>query len=378
MAKANPAISVLTHFADLQDFRLERSRLHNLMDIIAIALCAVISGAEGWVDIEKYGRAKVDWLQTFLQLPNGIPSHDTFRRIFCFLKPEAFLACFQRWVGALTEHLKSPFVAIDGKAARRSLDRAAGKAALHLVSAWATEQRLVLGQVATEAKSNEITAIPKLLELLDVSGAMVTIDAMGCQKEIAATIRGGGGDYVLTVKENQERLYEDIVACFQKGLETDFEGLQYSYYADKCQGHGRSETRQVHTILSPEGIRDEKLWKDLNAITLVVRERQQGNQEPSLEVHYYIGSRKAKAPIYGRAIRGHWGIENGLHWVLDMSFDEDQCRMRTDHSGENFALLRRLGLSLLKQHDEKEGSIRGKRLQCGWSDSFLVQVVSGQ
>ena len=375
MAHPNPTVAIQTYFADLEDFRIDRTRLHNLLDIVVIAICAVICGAEGWEDIARYGVAKHDWLKTFLLLPNGIPSHDTFRRVFCLLDPTAFLECFQRWIDALSAGLGIKRIAIDGKTVRRSFDRASGKAALHLVSAWATEQHLVLGQVAVESKSNEITAIPKLLELLDLAGAMVSIDALGCQKEIAAKIRAGGGDYVLSVKDNQPRLLEDVQACFAKGLDTGFAGLEHSEHEECYRGHGREEKHHVHTILNPEGIRDGALWLDLKAITIVYSERQEHGKEKTEEIRYYIGSRAAKATAYTGYIRSHWGIENGLHWVLDVSFDEDQCRMRTDHSAENMALLRRLALCLLKKHGGK-GSIRGKRLQSGWNDEMLLEVLN--
>lgn len=375
MARNTPALTIQTHFADLEDPRIDRTRLHDLMDILVIAICAVLCGAEGWEDIAKYGRAKQGWLQTFLRLPHGIPSHDTFRRVFCLLDPAAFLECFQRWIDALSEGLGIKRIAIDGKTVRRSFDRAAGKAALHLVSAWATEQHLVLGQVAVDTKSNEITAIPKLLELLDVSGALVSIDALGCQKEIAAKIRAGGGDYVLSVKDNQPHLLEDIQQCFAKGLDTDFAGMEHSYHEECYDGHGRVERHCVHTILNPGGIRDQALWQDLQALTIVFSERQEQGKEKTEELRYYIGSRAAKAKTYANSIRSHWGIENGLHWVLDVCFDEDGCRMRTDHSPQNMALLRRLALCLLKKHSGK-GSIRGKRLQSGWNDDFLLEMLS--
>ena len=377
MTHPHPSAAIQAHFADLEDPRSDHTRLHNLMDIVVIALCAVISGAEGWVDIAKYGGAKYDWLQTFLALPNGIPSHDTFRRFFCLLDPAAFQVCFQHWIDALSEGLGLKRIAIDGKCVRRSFDRASGKAALHLVSAWATEQHLVLGQVAVDCKSNEITAIPKLLALLDVSGALVSIDAMGCQKEIAAQIRDQGGDYVLSVKDNQPHLLEDIQECFINALDTDFAGLEHSQHEECWSGHGRQEKHSVHTILNPEGIRDQASWKDLKAITFVFSERQEVGKEKTGEVRYYIGSRAAKAEEYARSVRSHWSIENGLHWVLDVSFDEDQCRMWTDHSPENMALLRRLALCLLKRRGGK-GSIRGKRLQSGWNDEFLAEVLSGK
>lgn len=374
MAHHNPSLAIQTHFATLEDPRIHRSRLHDLMDIIVIAICAVICGAEGWHDIAKYALAKEDWLRTFLALPNGIPSHDTFRRVFCILDPSAFHDCFQHWIDALSEGLGLKRIAIDGKTMRRSFNRATGKAALHLVSAWATEQHLVLGQVAVDSKSNEITAIPKLLELLDISGAMVSIDAMGCQREIAGKIRAGGGDYVLSVKDNQPNLLADIQQCFDTGLNTDFAGMEHSYHEEHYRAHGREEKYCVHTILNPSGIRDEELWKDLKAITFVYSERQEQGKEKVVEARYYIGSRAAKAKSYASFIRSHWGIENGLHWVLDVCFDEDGSRMRTDHSPENMALLRRLALCLLKKHGGN-GSIRGKRLQSGWNDEFLLEVL---
>lgn len=377
MAPHDPALAIQTHFADLEDPRIDRTRRHDLLDIVVIAICAVICGADGWVDVAKYGRAKRDWLATFLALPHGIPSHDTFRRVFCLLKPEAFLECFQRWIDALSAGLGLKRIAIDGKTLRRSFDRASGKAALHLVSAWASEQHLVLGQVAVDTKSNEITAIPKLLELLDVSGAIVTIDAMGCQKDIAAKIRAAGGDYVLTVKDNQPHLLEDVELCFELAVDSDFAGLEHSYHEEVYKGHGRVETHRVWTILHPEGIRDRALWQDLKAIALICSERQEKGKEDTIELRYYIGSKAAKAKAYASYVRGHWGIENGQHWVLDVCFDEDHSRMRTDHSAENMALLRRLALSLLKQHGAK-GSVRGKRKQCGWDDQILLEVLSGK
>jgi predicted transposase YbfD/YdcC len=245
MAQPNPALAIHTHFAALKDFRIDRTRWHNFMDIITIAILAVICGADGWLDIAKYGQAQYDWLRTLLPLPNGIPAHDTFRRVFCLLDPHAFQECFRRWIDALSAGLGLKRLAIDGKTLRGSAARGKGKAALHLVSAWATEQHLVLGQVAVDAKSNEITAIPQLLELLALSGAIVSIDAMGCQKEIASKIREQGADYVLSVKDNQPHLLEDIQRSFTQGFETDFAGLDCSYHQEVYEGHGRQERHSV-------------------------------------------------------------------------------------------------------------------------------------
>lgn len=377
MAQSNPALALTAHFANLPDPRIDRTRRHELLDIVVIAVCAVIAGAEGWKDMAEYGRAKQTWLRTFLALPHGIPCADTFRRVFSALQPAAFLTCFQSWIDALSAGLGLKRIAIDGKTLRRSFDRATGQAALHLVSAWATEQHLVLGQVAVDAKSNEITAIPKLLEMLDVSGAMVTIDAMGCQTKIAAKIREGGGHYVLSVKENQEHLLADIQQCFVAGLDTNFKGMEHTVHEEEYRGHGRMEQHTVHTILRPAGIRGQENWTDLTAITLVISQRQEGSQKPTEETRYYIGSKAASAKVYTNCIRGHWGIENGLHWVLDVSFDEDQSRIRKDHGPENMGLLRRLAVSLLKQQHGKN-SVRGKRLRSGWDDRFLVEVLGGK
>lgn len=376
MAPFDPKLSILAHFADLEDPRLDRRRLHELQDIIAIAILAVLAGAEGFEAIAVFGVAKRSWLQTFLALPHGIPSHDTFRRVLGLVRPDKFLECFRRWVDDLTDVLRCRRIIIDGKTLRRSFDRKNGKNALHLVSAWSSELRVVLGQVAVDAKSNEITAIPELLEMLDISGAMVTIDAMGCQKEIAATIRAGEGHYCLAVKDNQPRLLEDIEASFLKASQTKGKGMKYSQVTEVNEGHGRKEERTICTIVRPEGIRDADLWKDLKAITMVASTCQRGDEEPSHELRYYVGSRAVGARTYANAIRGHWDIENGLHWVLDVSFDEDQSRIRTDHGPENFALLRRLALSLLKQ--KGKGSVRSKRLRCGWNEEFLAELLTGK
>lgn len=375
MTPSQADVSIVRHFAELPDPRREHTRLHDLLDILVIALCAVLSGAEGWEDIETYGRAKFDWLATFLSLPNGIPSHDTFRRVFGLLDPGAFGRCFSSWIEALHTTLGIKRIALDGKTLRRSFDRGKGQGPLHLISAWATEQGLSLGQVAVDAKSNEITALPQLLALLDVSGAIVTVDAMGCQKEVAKKIREEGGDYVLTVKGNQERLLEDLQQCFARGIDTDFAGMTYSFHETTTQGHGRKETRCVHTIQNPEGIRDAALWPDLTAITLVISERQVGDEPTTTTARYVIGSRAAPAEEYATFIRGHWGIENSLHWILDVIFGEDDSRIRTGNGPANMALLRRLAVSLLKRNP-KNGSVRKQRLQNGWDDRYLERTLN--
>ena len=363
--------SLVTHFQALEDPRLERSRLHNLLDIVAITICAVIGGADSWVDVEKYGQAKQDWLRRFLKLPNGIPSHDTFGRVFAAIVPEQFQTCFAGWVQEMAGQLGLTQIAIDGKTLRGSHDRANGKAALHLVSAWAVENHLTLGQEAVDSKSNEITAIPKLLELLDLEGALVTIDARGCQKEIAEQVVKQGGDYVLTVKENQPKLYEEIGRLEQAALEQDYTGAS-SHCAEE-QGHGRQELRACWVLTDLEELAERAKWPGLQSVIVVVRDRTVGEQN-SCEKHYYISSRKLSAKRFLEVIRGHWGIENSLHWVLDVAVDEDQSRVRKDHGPENVALVRRLALSMLKAEGSK-GSIRGKRLIAGWNNDFMEKLL---
>jgi predicted transposase YbfD/YdcC len=367
-------VALVEHFAGLPDPRVPRTRRHELTDILVIAICAVICACESWEDIAAYGRAKAVWFRAFLSLPHGIPSHDTFRRVFNRLNPEAFQRCFRSWIAALSQAKGLKQIAIDGKTLRRSFDRAAGKAALHLVSAWATENHLTLGQVAVDAKSNEITAIPKLLDLLDLTGAVVTIDAMGCQKEIAQQIRRGGGHYVLALKENQPLLYADVARCWAQALEDGRPGQDYERHETLDKGHGRTETRTCYLRRAPQGLHQAEQWPDLYALCLVCSERTVGHQTQT-EVRYYLGSWPGTAAQYLGVIRSHWGIENSLHWVLDVTFHEDANRTRKEHGPENVALLRRLAVSLLKQDQTRSGSIHNKRLQAGWDDDYLLRVL---
>jgi predicted transposase YbfD/YdcC len=372
-----PTVSLQHHFADLIDPRGERSRRHELLDIIGIAICAVISGAESWTAIEAYGHAKYDWLSRWFGLPNGIPSHDTFRRVFCLLDPEVFQRSFADWITALAAcgvGIRRT-VPIDGKTVRRSGRRGRGLAPLHLVSAWAGAHHITPGQVAVDDKSNEITAIPRLLELLDLSGALVTIDAMGCQKEIAAKIVSGGGDYILAVKDNQPHLHQDIEARFTEALDTDFAGLDWSVAQTQETNRGRDELRECHVIVRPTGLRDAALWKGLTAICMLLSRRVVEGVE-SVEFRYYIGSFAGTADEYLGAIRGHWGIENSLHWVLDVVFREDDSRHHAGNSGENLALLRKLAVSRLKQEKTSKDSLKTKRLRCGWDDGYLAKVLA--
>jgi predicted transposase YbfD/YdcC len=366
-----PQVAIKTYFRKLRDPRVRRRKRHLLLDIVVIALCAVISGCDDWQQIETFGRARQDWLKKFLRLPHGIPSHDTFERVFDRLDPQAFQACFRDWMQALHDALGLSQIAIDGKTLRGS--GVGGIKALHLVSAWATANYLSLGQVAVDEKSNEIPAIPKLLELLDVNGVLVTIDAMGCQKEIAAKVVAGGGDYVLTVKDNQPGLLADIRACFEKALANDFAGVQHDSYATEERGHGRHETRYYDIITDPADMPSRADWEGLRVIGMCYCECLRDGATTG-DLRFFIGSGKAKAKVYGQALRNHWGIENNLHWQLDVSFNEDKNRVSKRHGAENLALVRRLALSLLKQHPDKR-SIACKRLQAALDPAFLTEVL---
>jgi predicted transposase YbfD/YdcC len=364
-------LSIAQYFRKVKDPRRAHRRLHLLQDILVIALCAVIAGAQDWQEIETFGRKRHDWLKRFLKLPNGIPSHDTFERVFDRLNPQAFQACFRNWVCAVQEALSIKHVAIDGKTLRGSGSVQLGP--LHLVSAWATSQRLSLGQVAVDAKSNEITAIPVLLEQLELEGALVTIDAMGCQKAIAQKIIDRGGDYILTVKENQELLLQDICQSLIDASETDFAGLEHDSYETRERGHGREEYRSYTVLHNTAGIRNAEAWAELTTIGICYSERT-SNGVTSEEVRYFIGSKKASAKVYGKALRNHWGIENALHWQLDVNFDEDQNRVTKRNGAENLALLRRLTLSLLHAHPAKL-SIAKKRFAAALDPAFLEEIL---
>ena len=372
-------VSVLDHFADLDDPRVERTRRHKLVDIIAIAICAIICGADSWVHVELFGRSKLEWFQTFLELPGGIPSHDTFGDVFARLDPEQFQSCFMAWTQAIAELLPEEVVAIDGKTARRSHDCAGGKGAMHLVSAWATQNTLTLGQVRTAEKSNEITAIPQLLDLLDLQGCIVTIDAMGCQREIAQQIVDGGADYVLAVKENQGQLHEGIRDLFEGAEALGFDGVPYDYSQTVNKGHGRVERRECWAITETDCldyINPHGQWPQLNAAIKVVGHRETAAGAIS-QPRYYISSRAAPAGQLLAAVRSHWSIENSLHWTLDVTFREDQCRVRKAHGPQNLATLHQISHNLLKNENTLKVGIQGKRLNAGWREDYLLKVLLG-
>lgn len=365
------SLALSTYFNNLNDPRVRKRCDHFMIDIIVIALCAVICRCDNWQQIEAFGQRREDWFRRFLRLPNGIPSHDTFERLFQRLDPLAFQHQFCQWAQAVGKALGLPQVAIDGKTVRGS--RNSLGQALHLVSAWATDAHLSLGQVAVDQKSNEITAIPELLALLDVRGALVTIDAMGCQKDIAKTITDAGGDYILTVKDNQPKLLEDIQQCFADAFETNFEHIPYDNYETMESAHGRMERRSYTILTNPTSIRHLDLWENLTVIGMCHSERLVDGKSSS-EVRYFIGSREASARVYGEALRNHWGIENNLHWQLDVSFSEDASRIENRNGATNFAMLRRIALSLLKRHPSKR-SIATKRLEAALDTEFLEEIL---
>lgn len=371
-------LTIIKHFADLEDPRILKKERHNLLSIIVIALCAVVGGADTWVDIEEFGNSRMNWFSTFLELPNGIPSHDTFGRVFAILDAEAFSSCFVSWVQELITETKGQVIAIDGKTLRRSHNGAVGKEAIHMVSAWATANGVVLGQYKVDEKSNEITAIPALLNLLDISGCTITVDAIGAQKEIVKEIVDKKADYVIGLKENQKTLYKAVKDTYQEARDTKWKGIEHDSYETMEKDHGRVEKRTYTTITDQEYMgyfNQNKEWKGLKSVCIVESERTV-KRKTSTEVRYYLSSKKGAKQV-AEAVRGHWGIENSLHWILDIAFREDESRVRIGHADHNFAILRHIALNLIKQNKSK-GSVKTKRLRAGWNHEFLLQLLSPQ
>ncbi len=373
MAATTHVGSIKKHFRWLPEPRVAGRSRHLLIDIVVIAICGVIADCDDWSDIAQFGQQREAWFRRFLKLPHGIPSHDTFERVFAALDSRAFQRCCLKWFTAVGELLGLGHIAIDGKTLRGS--GSATLNPLHVVSAWATEANLVLAQVAVDQKSNEIKAIPELLDLLDLHGALVTIDAMGCQKEIAKKIVDRGGDYILTVKANHAKLMEDIQATVEKALDGAFRPGVTRQVTTREEGHGRREERSYVVIENVAGLRDRKSWAKAAVVGMCRSERTQRG-ETTTEVHYFIGSRRMSARKYAQALRGHWGIENNLHWHLDVSFGEDKSRIAERHAAENFGVLRKTALSLLKRHPAKT-SIARKRKAAALNTAFLEEILVG-
>jgi predicted transposase YbfD/YdcC len=373
-----PLEAIEEHFIKVSDPRKDRTKDHKLIEIIAIAICAIICGAEGWTDMEIFGNSKVVWLKTFLELPNGIPSHDTFGRVFGMIDAQQFQLAFWEWVWAVNDIVQGQIVNIDGKCLRGSDDRKLGKRAIYMVSAWAAENEIVLGQRKVDEKSNEITAIPELLKLLNLSGCIVTLDAMGTQTAIAKSIREADADYVLSVKENQGHLFEDISVLFGVDREQNFKYASLDYKKIVNKGHGRIEVRECWSTSNPEYlnlIRGLQNWAGINSIAMIVCTRIIDGKETRY-VRYYISSLVSDAERILQIVRKHWAIENELHWVLDVAMNEDRSRVRKDQSPENLAVLRHIALNLLKQEKTAKGGIRAKQFQAALKEDYLLKVLA--
>ena len=366
-------VAVFTPFENLADPRIERTRVHDLFELVVVALCGTIAGADTWADIERFGNERLAWLRTFLRLEAGIASHDTFGRVFALLDPAGLVACIQQWLDDVGREI-GKHIAIDGKTLRGSFDKAAGRNPLHLVSAWASEARLTLGQIAVDSKSNEITAIPLLLELLDLNGATVTIDAMGCQKEIAAQIVASGGDYVLALKGNHEQLHDAVNETFTAALEADAPPPGMHRHVTVETNRGRQERREYTVLPAPQSLRGVADWAGLKTLVMVLRITQVNGREQG-EISYFLSSLPPKVKALAKAIRQHWSIENQLHWVLDVTFSEDASRIRKQHGPQTSAMLRRLAVSILSADTSTKDNIRGKRYRACLSTDTLQRIL---
>lgn len=373
-----PLEAIENHFSKVIDPRIDRRKEHKLIDMIVIAICAVICGAEGWTDIENFGNSKLPWLKTFLELPNGIPSHDTFGRVFSMLDAQQFQLAFYEWVLAVNEIVQGQIINIDGKRLAGSEDKFLGKRAIYMVSAWAEENEIVLGQRKVDEKSNEITAIPELLKILAISGCTVTIDAVGTQTHIAQTIVEAQADYVLSVKQNQGHLFEDISVLFAVDQAHGFKYASLAHHQEVNKRHGRIEVRECWSTSDPAYlnlIRDRENWVGLRSIAMVVSTRMIGEKQTK-KTRYYISSLPSDPERLLHIVRRHWAIENELHWVLDVALKEDLSRVRKDQAPENLAVLRHMALNLLKQEKTAKGGVHAKQLQAAWKEDYLLKVLS--
>jgi len=370
------SMSFADYFSDLPDPRLDRQKRHCLMDILFIAVCAVVCGATSFVDMADFGKAKTDWLRERLDLEYGIPSHDTFGRVFSLIDPEAFRACFIDWTQAISEAVGGDMIAFDGKTLRHSFDTAAGLSAIHVMNAWSSANDFCLAQMKVDGKSNEISAMPALLKMMDIKGSVVTADALNCQKDIAEQIVDQDADYVLALKGNHQLLHEDTKLFFEDALMDGFD-VPYDFYEQHDYGHGRIENRRYWSakVDGLDFLRNKDEWKGLKTIVCVESRRCTRDTE-SVEMRYYVSSLD-KINRIARSIRHHWNIENKLHWVMDMDFDEDACRVRINHAPENFAMLRQIAHNLIKQESSKQVSVRRKINKAGWDNDFLARIVAG-
>jgi len=363
------------HFCAIEDPRISNhNKRHELIDILVLTILAVICGADGWVGVVSFGRAKLEWLKTFLALPNGIPSHDVIGDLFSRINPEQLRCCFLSWIKSLEINTSGELIAIDGKKLRRSYDTKQGVRAIHMVSAWAVKNRIVLGQIKTAEKSNEITAIPELLKLIDIKDSTVTIDAMGCQKNIAQAIIHGGGDYVLSLKANQKKMHKGVELFFKEARGNDFKEIAHEHMETMDEDKGRIEIRRYWITDKIDNLLGRKDWKNITTIGMVESERHIKGKI-SIEKSYYISSLKSDVKKFSYAARGHWGIENNLHWTLDVAFDEDQCRIRKDNAPENSAMLRHLAVNLLVREKSIKLGTKNKRLRAGWDENYLIKIL---
>ena len=373
--KLKPKHSIAEHFSDIKDIRIERGKKHKLIDIITISICAVVCGADGWEDIETYGIARKKWLDKLLELPNGIPSHDTFARVFSQISPKEFNKSFLSWVKGICQVTAGEIIAFDGKQSRNSGDEKNGRGVINTVSAWAASNRLILGQTKVEGKSNEITALPELINVLDLAGCIVTIDAMGCQREIVKKIVKKEADYVIAVKKNQPSLYKQVEQLFKQAIKTHGEGLNLSRFSSKEINRGREETRNYLMISDiAKSINLSQKWDNLNSIGMVESVRVV-NGKTSVETRYFISSLENNVEKLAEAVRGHWSIENSLHWVLDVTFKEDSSRIRKDNSPANFAVLRHIAINIIGQNKSRKLSIRRKRFLASLDEEYSRELL---